>query len=56
VNKEIACLFLTEFLQRIGPEDITHQSVGRGFPESINLQLSLVPCIIRLPMRQYLRT
>lgn len=38
VNKIFACLFLPELLKRVGPEDVTHQAVGRRLPKAINLR------------------
>lgn len=37
VNEEIIGLFLTELLQRIGPQNIAHETVGWGFAEPVNL-------------------
>jgi hypothetical protein len=37
VDEEIASLFLAKFFERIGPKDIAHKTVGRGFAETINL-------------------
>lgn len=37
VDKIIRRLFLPEFFQRIGPEDITHQAVSGRFPEAVDL-------------------
>ena len=36
MNEEVACLLLTEFLQRVGPENIAHQTVSGGFLKAID--------------------
>lgn len=45
VNEEFRCLFLTELLERIGPEDVAHQAMGWWFSEAVNL-LPLALCQI----------
>ena len=41
VNKELRGLFLTKFLQWVGPENITHQTVSWRFAKSVNLNTSV---------------
>jgi hypothetical protein len=37
MNEEIAGLFLAKFFERVGPKDIAHEPMGRGFTEAIDL-------------------
>lgn len=37
VDEEILCLLSTEVLNRVRPQNITHETVGGRFTESINL-------------------
>jgi len=37
VNEEIRSSLLSEFLQRVGPENIAHQTVSGGLAEAVNL-------------------
>ena len=39
VNEEFAGLLLAELLQRICPQDVAHEAVGRRFAESVNLEV-----------------
>jgi hypothetical protein len=39
VNEELLRLFLSEFFQRISPEDVAHETVGWWFSEAIDLQV-----------------
>lgn len=36
VHVELAGLFLPELFQRVGPQDVAHDAVGRGFSEPID--------------------
>jgi hypothetical protein len=42
VNKEVVSLFLSEFLERVSPEDVAHEAMGWRLPETVNLQRSAV--------------
>lgn len=37
VQEVIVGLFLAEVLERVGPEDVAHEALGRRFPEAIDL-------------------
>lgn len=37
MDESLRVLLVSEFLKRIGPEDITHQSMSRRFSESVDL-------------------
>lgn len=37
VNEEIRSSLLSEFFQRVGPENIAHQAVSGGLAETVNL-------------------
>jgi hypothetical protein len=44
VDEEVVGLLLSKLLERVGPENITHQAVRGWFPETINLcQLAIAP-------------
>lgn len=43
VDEVFPSLFLTKLFQRIGPENIAHQTMSGGFAETINLS-GLAPC------------
>ena len=38
VDKVFLRLFLTKVLERVGPEDVAHKTVGRRLAEAVNLQ------------------
>lgn len=41
MNEVFGCLFLTKILQRVSPQNITHQPMRRRFAEPINLIIEL---------------
>lgn len=42
VDKVFLRLFLTKVLERVSPENVAHETVGRGFAEAIDLHSRLV--------------
>jgi hypothetical protein len=44
VDKAFVCLFCAKVLNGISPKNVTHQSVGRGFAESIKLSVIRPSC------------
>jgi hypothetical protein len=42
VNKVFLRLLLTKVFKRIGPENVAHETMGRGLAESVDLKSILV--------------
>jgi hypothetical protein len=37
MDKRVVVLLVAKLLERVGPEDVTHEAVGRRFPEAVDL-------------------
>lgn len=56
VDEEVVSLFLPELFERIGPEDVAHQSVCGWFAETINLRQSEVETNLPVLQRTLFRS
>jgi hypothetical protein len=44
VDEEVVRLLLAKLFQRVSPENVAHQAVGRGLSESVNLRTVSIVC------------
>lgn len=48
VYEEVVRLFLSELLERVGPQDVAHEAVCRWFAEPVDLKESAMPTTVHV--------